>query len=136
MGAKKEQEQEKKEVRDQIFAVTERADKEVILCCHDISDGGIAVSIAEMTFEKEIGCSIRIKENLRSEKVFFSETGGFVIEVSTNKIAAVHSVLRAFNVKAHIIGKTGGANIQINSLINLPVVQAKTSWENGLREKI
>lgn len=125
-----------KEVRDQIFAVTELADKELILCCHDIADGGIAVSIAEMTFEKEIGCSIDLKENLRSEKVFFSETGGFVIEVSTNKIAAVRSVLRTFNVKVHIIGKTGGANIQINSLIDLPVLQAKTSWENGLRDKI
>ena len=51
-----------KEVRDQIFAVTELADKELILCCHDIADGGIAVSIAEMTFEKEIGCSIDLKE--------------------------------------------------------------------------
>ena len=56
--------------------------------------------------------------------------------MSTNKIAAVRSVLRTFNVKVHIIGKTGGANIQINSLIDLPVLQAKTSWENGLRDKI
>ena len=48
------------EVRSQIFAITDCAEGGLILSCHDISDGGIATSIAEMTFRKNIGCLVKI----------------------------------------------------------------------------
>ena len=38
------------EVRNQIYALTDCIDLQLILSCHDISDGGVACAIAEMSF--------------------------------------------------------------------------------------
>ena len=122
--------------KNEIFGVTDLADKRLTRSCHDISDGGLVAAIAEMTFKNNIGCSVSIKSSMSPEKVFFSETGGFILEISPNNIKDVKSKLETSGVNAFEIGTTGGENISINELINLPVSIAKNAWENGLRNKI
>ena len=122
--------------KNEIFGVTDLADKRLTRSCHDISDGGLVAAIAEMTFKNNIGCSVSIKSSMSPEKVFFSETGGFILEISPNNIKDVKSKLEIYGVNAFEIGTTGGENISINQLINLPVSIAKNAWENGLRNKI
>ena len=39
------------EVKSQIYALTDCIDKELVLSCHDISDGGLAVALSEMSFK-------------------------------------------------------------------------------------
>ena len=48
------------EVKDQIYAITDSIDRDLINACHDISDGGVAVTLSEMTFENSIGCNVNI----------------------------------------------------------------------------
>ena len=124
------------QTKNEIFGVTDLADKRLTRSCHDISDGGLVAAIAEMTFKNNIGCSVSIKSSMSPEKVFFSETGGFILEISPNNIKDVKSKLEISGVNAFEIGTTGGENISINELINLPVSIAKNAWENGLRNKI
>ena len=124
------------QTKKEIFGVTDLADKRLTRSCHDISDGGLVAAIAEMTFKNNIGCSVSIKSSMSPEKVFFSETGGFILEISPNNIKDVKSKLEIYGVNAFEIGTTGGENISINELINLPVSIAKNAWENGLRNKI
>ncbi len=124
------------QTKNEIFGVTDLADKRLTRSCHDISDGGLVAAIAEMTFKNNIGCSVSIKSSMSPEKVFFSETGGFILEISPNNIKDVKSKLETSGVNAFEIGTTGGENISINQLINLPVSIAKNAWENGLRNKI
>ncbi len=124
------------QTKNEIFGVTDLADKRLTRSCHDISDGGLVATIAEMTFKNNIGCSVSIKSSMSPEKVFFSETGGFILEISPNNIKDVKSKLETSGVNAFEIGTTGGENISINQLINLPVSIAKNAWENGLRNKI
>ncbi|MBT7524445.1 MAG: phosphoribosylformylglycinamidine synthase subunit PurL, partial [Candidatus Marinimicrobia bacterium] len=69
------------EVKKQIFAVTDSIDKEIILSCHDISDGGLALALSEMTFHNNIGCDVNISGRVSDNKMLFSETGGFILEV-------------------------------------------------------
>ena len=125
-----------KESRNQIYAVTDCADKKLILSCHDISDGGVATSIAEMSFSNNIGCSAKIIGEIESQKVLFSETGGFVMEVAKQNTKIVEDVFSQHGLPTFIIGETGGDKIQINNEINILVAEAKLKWENGLREKL
>ena len=46
----------------------------------------------EMTFENDIGYSVKIESDLSVDKILFSETGGFVVEVSLKNINIVKSV--------------------------------------------
>ena len=38
------------EVKKQIYAITDCIDQSLLNSCHDISDGGLAVALAEMSF--------------------------------------------------------------------------------------
>lgn len=124
------------ESRDQIFAITDCADRELLLACHDISDGGVAVSISEMTFGNEIGCSAVIGGQLKNHKILFSETGGFILEIDKKNSEDVRGIFDQYGLKAFLIGETGGNDIQLNDSINITVTEARDRWKNGLRDKL
>ena len=126
-----------KEVKNQIFALNNCIEKRLVLSCHDIADGGVASAVAEMTFGNEIGCDIKIINNLRTDKTLFSETGGFVLELSMNNIEAVQSIFSNYGIELIKIGSTNNSGIMIfNSVVKLSVKKVKDAWTNGLREKL
>ena len=61
------------EARNQIYAVTDCIDQELILACHDISEGGVATALAEMTFGNAIGLIAHIESNLSNDKIYFQK---------------------------------------------------------------
>ena len=124
------------EVKNQIFALTDCIDMKLINSCHDISDGGVATALSEMTFKNFIGCTVNIENNLSIEKILFTETGGFIIEVKDKKTPLIQSIFNRYNVEIFKIGVTGGKRIKINNNIDLSIADAKNKWENGLRKKL
>jgi phosphoribosylformylglycinamidine synthase II len=124
------------EVKNQIFALTDCIDGGFVLSCHDIADGGVASALAEMTFTNSIGCNVNIESNLSSDKILFSETGGFILEVLPKNIDTIKSVFSNYGLDAFEIGSTGGESIQINGITDIFVSETKKAWTNGLREKL
>jgi len=126
-----------KEVKNQIFALNNCIEKRLVLSCHDIADGGVASAVAEMTFGNEIGCDIKIINDLRTDKTLFSETGGFVLELSMNNIEAVQSIFSNYGIELIKIGSTNNSGVMLfNSVVKLSVKIVKDAWTNGLREKL
>jgi phosphoribosylformylglycinamidine synthase len=124
------------EVKKQIFALTTAIDKELLLSCHDISDGGFAVALSEMTFDNNIGCEVKISSSLSIDKILFSETGGFILEVSIESFESVYDIFSNFGIEVFKIGYTGGSKIKINNAVDVSVENAKNKWLNGLRNKL
>jgi len=124
------------EVKNQIFALTDCINEDLVLSCHDIADGGVASTLAEMTFGNGIGCDITINSDLPTYKILFSETGGFVLEVSPENADAVISNFSKYGSDVFQIGTTGSNTIQINRVVDIVVSDAKETWANGLREKL
>ena len=89
-----------------------------------------------MTFGNGIGCDIRIDSDLPTDKILFSETGGFVLEVSPKNADAVITIFSKYESDVFQIGTTGSNTIQINRLVDIVVSDAKETWANGLREKL
>lgn len=126
-----------KEVESQIFAVTDAIQAGLVLSCHDISDGGLATCLAEMSFKKEIGCAVAIPGDVRSDKKLFGETGGFVLEVEGQNVAAVKDIFKKQSVVAQEIGRTTSIKeLQIHGVVKIDLAVAKNAWENGLRSKL
>jgi phosphoribosylformylglycinamidine synthase len=124
------------EVKNQIFALTDCINEDLVLSCHDIADGGVASTLAEMTFGNGIGCDITINSDLPTNKILFSETGGFVLEVSPENADAVISNFSKYESDVFQIGTTDSNTIQINRVVDIVVSDAKETWANGLREKL
>ena len=124
------------EVKKQIFALTDCIDDGLVLSCHDIADGGVAAAIAEMTFGNSIGYNVKIESDLSVDKILFSETGGFILEVLPENIDTIKSVFSNYGLDVFEIGSTGGESIEINGFTDIYVTETKNAWTNGLREKL
>ena len=126
-----------KEAKNQIFALNNCIEKRLILSCHDIADGGVASAVAEMTFGNEIGCDVKIINDLRTDTILFSETGGFILELSMNNMEAVQSIFSHHGIELIKVGSTNDSRAMVfNSVVKLSVKHAKDAWTNGLREKL
>ena len=126
-----------KVVESEIWAITELIDNQLALSAHDISDGGLAVAIAEMAFQNEIGFEINITNSLRPDFWLFCETGGFLIEVDKNNLEAVFNILLKHNIYHKEIGKTTNHQAMVfGEKIHMAISKAKEGWEKSLRSKI
>ena len=125
------------EVKNQIFALTDCIDDGLVLSCHDISDGGVAAAITEMTFGNEIAYEVIISGELSKDKLLFSETGGFVLEVTSENIDKVKNTFLKYGLEMDAIGRTTvQTSFVMNDVINLSVQKTKEVWTKGLREKL
>ena len=124
-------------VKNQIYAIIDCIEEQLFLSCHDISDGGLAVAISEMTFKNNIGCDVMVPGDLALEKLLFSETGGFIIETEPKHLQQIKNIFKVHDIVYYNIGKTNNnGRIRFNDAIDLDLKEAKTLWSNGLRDKI
>ncbi|VEB33768.1 phosphoribosylformylglycinamidine synthase II (FGAM synthase II) [Legionella cherrii] len=122
---------------DEISAVHAAMQAGLVWSAHDISEGGIAVALAEMSFKNEIGVNVFISGDLPNDKKLFSESGGFILEVSPENISALEQIFQQYSVAFQTIGETTVTpTLIMNSVINLSISAAKTAWNNGLVERL
>jgi len=139
-----------KEVENQIYALTDATNAGLILSAHDISDGGVATTLAEMSFKNEIGIEINIAchsrdlpagrqedGNLRTDKLLFGETGGFVLEVAPENVEKITQIFEKRGAEISAIGKTTvEKKLLLNNVISCSLQTAKKEWLEGLRNKL
>ncbi len=94
--------------------------KKLILSAHDVSEGGIALCMAEMCLGKRIGASVELDINTRPDLYLFSETQG-VIVIETKHEDRILEMAEKIGLDARIIGKTGGSRLIINDLVDLEI---------------
>ncbi|MEZ6067770.1 MAG: phosphoribosylformylglycinamidine synthase subunit PurL [Planctomycetaceae bacterium] len=109
----------------------------LIRSCHDLSEGGLAVAVAEMAFAGGLGADISLEGfgKLDDAVTLFSETPSrFVVEVTPENVAAFErSIPHA--IKLGTVNATG--RLKISSLEGRPLVdesidELKTSWQRPL----
>jgi len=112
-------------------------EKGLILAAHDISDGGLAIALAEMSFKNSVGIQVELPGDLPLSKKLFSETGGFILEIKPESLLAVKECFAAEDTPVFILGHTQEQPVlEIKPCINLTLAQAKQQWQNGLRTKL
>ena len=81
---------------------------------HDLSLGGLAASIVEMSLHNKIGAEITL-DNLGEE--LLSETPGRVlIALSSEHVPAVTELAHSKNIRVRKLGKTGGNSLKFNDV--------------------
>src|SRR5579859_7234809 len=110
---------------------------------HDISDGGIAVTMAESCFATDgLGARVSLEEDNSSEFALFCERGArCVVSVSPTKLAAVLATARQYGVGARQIGKVHlGSAFRIeykgSAVVDSPLDALRSIWANSLENKL
>ncbi|MCU0289999.1 MAG: AIR synthase-related protein, partial [Acidobacteria bacterium] len=95
----------------------------LINSAHDISEGGLAVALAEcciMDKRNQIGCEINYNFNFRKDFDLFSESQSrVIISASRENRDKIIEVCNKFKTKILKIGVTGGNLLSINKDINI-----------------
>lgn len=111
-----------------------RAD--LISSAHDISEGGLAVALAEMT--EKIGAELDIAAANTAQTLFGERLGRIVITASAENAEKVRNLASLEGVPVQTVGLTGGSvlKIAVNGKIccNLPLVKYRNLYENTLAE--
>ncbi|MBA2710735.1 MAG: phosphoribosylformylglycinamidine synthase subunit PurL [Tatlockia sp.] len=122
---------------NEITAIHQAIQAGLILSAHDISEGGVAVALAEMSFKSEIGVNVSIPGELEMDKKLFSESGGFILEIAPHHLKELNELFAEHSVFYELIGETTtSSRLMINSTINLPISEASSAWKKGLIERI
>lgn len=125
------------EVQQQNHTMVDLIREGLVLACHDISDGGLAVALAEMSFPNCIGCAVKVDSELPPSRVLYSETGGFILEVNQDKLASVLEILEDRQLVFQRIGRTTSTpRLSMQDVVDIDLNVARERWENGLREKL
>ena len=121
-----------------------------IQSAHDISDGGLAVTVAESCFASAparksgdtLGARIRIEDRSPAESALFGERGArAVITVSPASLNAVLQIARNYGVSAVQIGKVtadGIFSIELNrsAIIEESVETLRDIWAHSLERAL
>jgi phosphoribosylformylglycinamidine synthase len=111
----------------------------LVRSAHDLSEGGLAVALAESVFHAEgrIGCEVDLTGSLRDDALLFGESQSRI--VVTCRRADLDGLLKsaaACGVPAQAIGRTGGSRLVIKhegrEILRLPVAQAFRAWKDSL----
>jgi phosphoribosylformylglycinamidine synthase len=108
---------------------------------HDISEGGLAVCLAECAFlaTDRIGCEVDLQDDIRADALLFGETQSrIVVSVKKRNLKKLLDRAHKVRVNALVIGKTGGTSIIIRhkgrELIRVPVKAGFDAWKNAIPE--
>ena len=108
--------------------------------CHDLSDGGLAIALAEMALAGKIGAKIdKLPEGLPSHAALFGEDQArYLVTVKDQAMAAI--ILKrasSAGVPALMLGKTGGHELTLpgESPISLERLKKAHEREGGSRRR-
>lgn len=109
----------------------------LVKSAHDLSEGGLAVALAESCFGEEIGAMVELTTELRADVAMFSESQSrILLSVDADQADAVLAMAEQLSVPARVIGKTGGARLVVNvngkEAVNAPLSDLKAAWKDAI----
>jgi len=114
--------------------------KQYIAACHDLSEGGLGVCLAEMAIGGDIGATIDVAEvanGLRTDVKVFSESNTrWVVEVKQEAQTEFEKQLKKENISFTLLGKTKGNYLIIKdgtkTVVDLSVDILRECWRKPI----
>ena len=117
----------------------EAVSKGLLQSAHDISEGGLAVCLAECAFlnRQKIGCQISLDDEFRTDTLLFGETQSrFIVTIRKNQLKSFSELAQKRGIQTTVLGRTGGTRLVIDHLgktvIDMSLEQAFSAWKQAL----
>jgi phosphoribosylformylglycinamidine synthase len=100
-----------------------------VKACHDLSEGGLAVAVAEMCFGMGIG--FEAIDSFDFVELFCESNTRWIVEVDERIAEKFASFLRGKGLECRLIGYSGGEKIDFKKF-ECEVSDAEKAWRNGM----
>jgi phosphoribosylformylglycinamidine synthase len=116
-------------------AVKQLITSRVISSAHDVSEGGLFVTLMESAMQSSLGFEIQIDDRFRRDAFLFGESQGRVV-VSINEIQEdeLNEILKAAGVPFQKLGTVTAGNLQLEDLDFGHINDWKAMYDNALSD--
>ena len=115
------------------------AERQLLRSARDLSDGGIAVALAQAAFPNEIGATVEQEQSLMVHPLFglFAEPAStMLVTTEPSQLDAIEELADQYGYFAARIGTTGGDRLEINvyrqPMISASLSSLKSPWASAL----
>lgn len=120
-------------------AVTTLASKGLLKSCHDLSQGGLGVALAECCFrdyDKPLGAILSVLQSFdRPDAYLFAETGArFIVSCTAKKANELKAACEELGLTISAEGTVGGGIIAVKGVAELDAATAFKAWFRGLAQ--
>jgi phosphoribosylformylglycinamidine synthase II len=117
----------------------EAIDQGLLSSAHDVSEGGLAICLAECTFlsEQKIGFTADFLDEIRPDALLFGESQSRIcVSVREENLESLRVLAEEHAVPLSILGKTGGELLAIHhkgkELLNIPILRGYNLWKQNI----
>jgi phosphoribosylformylglycinamidine synthase len=109
----------------------------LVQSAHDVSEGGLALAVAESCISGGLGAKVQVETTQDATQYLYSETQSRVLlSVPKDKVEAVVETMKQFTVPAQVIGEVTGESLEVRvngqQVINRSVAQLTNLWEEAI----
>lgn len=110
----------------------------LIRSAHDVSEGGLAIALAESAMASGFGATVELPAQVASAalELFGERTATIVITASPQNAGAIGAVAAASKVEPKLIGRVGGDRLTVNhagkSIIDATIESMRSVYEESL----
>ncbi len=106
----------------------------LLTSAHDLSDGGLAIALAEASFRNGIGARVDLAGVHEDPFValFAESTARVLVTVTAEQAEAFAALAAEHGVKVTELGTTGGTDLAVAGQFTVPVAEVKAAWQATL----
>lgn len=113
--------------------IKELIKENLIESAHDISDGGLFITLLESSIPQNLGFDINCDEDIRKDAFLFGESQSRVIvSVSREKLDVFLAIVADANIEFANLGEVTNGEIKIDNEDFNPVTHFKNIYDNGI----
>ena len=100
-----------------------------VAACHDLSDGGLAIALAEMCMASGRGASIDAGDGSDHARLFGEDQARYVVALKAGDVAAVEAEAAAAGVPVRRLGTVEGDRLVVAGRLDLTVEELTIAHE-------
>jgi phosphoribosylformylglycinamidine synthase len=100
-----------------------------LTACHDVSDGGLLVALAEMALAGGIGAVIAANDDVNHVSLFAEDQARYVVTCAQGSAAAILKDTERHGIEALAIGRTGGWRLIVEGLMSISLDDLRQAHE-------
>jgi phosphoribosylformylglycinamidine synthase len=105
-----------------------------IVACHDVSDGGLLITLAEMAMASDLGMELKFDNGSTPMHgfAFGEDQARYVLSVCADKAETMIAAANDAGVVITALGTVKGSNLNIANLIDMPVATMKKTHDEWM----
>jgi phosphoribosylformylglycinamidine synthase len=112
----------------------------LVRSAHDVSEGGLAVALAEACIsgpEEPLGAEIEMEAAIRPDAWLFGESQSrIVLSVRRKHVNRLRDLARAADVPLAVLGEVRGRRLRIGNLIDVNVAELRRAWTDAVPRRM